>query len=136
MTATTVDRGTQRRDSSQFAFPVAASTKIPGGVIVALNASGLAVNGATATTLKAVGVSEALADNSAGAASDIKVNVRRGCFKFGNSTAGDAIALADVGASCYIVDNQTVAKTNGSSTRSVAGTIRDVDADGGVWVEF
>ena len=135
MTATTVDRGTQRRDSNQYAFPVAAATKIPGGVIVALNASGLAVNGATATTLKAVGMSEALADNSAGSASDIKVSVRRGCFKFGNSTAGDAITLADVGASCYIVDNQTVAKTNGSATRSVAGVIRDVEADG-VWVEF
>jgi hypothetical protein len=34
-----------------------------------------------------------------------------------------------------VVDDQTVAKTNGSSSRSVAGIIRDVDADG-VWVEF
>ena len=33
----------------------------------------------------------------------------------------------------YIVDDQTVAKTNGSSTRSAAGTIVDVDAQG-VWV--
>lgn len=136
MTATTVDRGTQRRDANQFAFPVAAATKIPGGVIVALNASGQAVNGATSTTLKAVGMSEALADNTAGAAGDIKVLVRRGCFKFGNSSAGDLIALADVGSSCYIVDNQTVAKTNGSSTRSIAGTVRDIDSDGSVWVEF
>ena len=30
--------------------------------------------------------------------------------------------MADVGASAYIVDDQTVAKTNGTSTRSVAGT--------------
>ena len=101
-----------------------------------INASGLAVNGATSTTLKAVGMSEALADNSAGAASDIKVPVRRGCYKFGNSSAGDLLALLDVGASCYIVDNQTVAKTSGSATRSIAGTVRDIDSDGGVWVEF
>ena len=135
MAATTVDRATQRRDAAQFQFPVAAATKIPAGVIVAINASALAVNGATSTTLKAVGVSEAAADNSAGAASAINVKVRRGCHKFGNSASGDLITLAEVGTDCYIVDNQTVAKTNGSSTRSVAGKVRDVEADG-VWVEF
>jgi hypothetical protein len=136
MPATTTDRATQRRDAFQFEFPVAAATKIPAGVITCLNASGLAVNGATATTLKCVGVSEATADNTLGAASAMRVKTRRGCFKFANSSAGDLIALADVGAQCWIVDNQTVAKTNGSSTRSVAGVIRDVDADGGVWVEM
>jgi hypothetical protein len=35
----------------------------------------------------------------------------------------------------FIVDDETVAKTNGSSTRSVAGICRGVDAQG-VWVEF
>lgn len=135
MTATTIDRATQRRDAAQFEFAMAAATTIPAGVITCLNASGLAVNGATSTTLKCVGVSEAKADNSAGAASAKNVRTRRGCFKFANSASGDLIALADVGADCYIVDNQTVAKTNGSNTRSVAGKIRDVDADG-VWVEF
>jgi hypothetical protein len=34
-----------------------------------------------------------------------------------------------------VVDDQTVAKTNGSSTRSVAGIVRQVDSDG-VWVEI
>lgn len=136
MTATTVDRATQRRDAVQFTFPVAAATKIPAGVITCLNASGLAVNGATSTTLKCVGVSESVADNSLGAASAIQVETRRGCHKFANSASGDLITLADVGSQCWIVDNQTVAKTNGSNTRSVAGVIRDVDADGGVWVEF
>jgi hypothetical protein len=33
------------------------------------------------------------------------------------------------------VDDQTVAKTDGSTTRSVAGIVRGVDTDG-VWVEF
>lgn len=47
----------------------------------------------------------------------------------------DAIALADIGSDCYIVDDQTVAKTSGSATRSVAGKIFDVDA-AGVWVNF
>jgi hypothetical protein len=135
MAATTVDRATQRRDGVQFSFPVAASTKIPAGVMVAINASNLAVNGATSNALKCVGVSEALADNSAGGASAINVKVRRGLHQFANSASGDLIALADVGSVCYMVDNQTVAKTSNSSARSVAGTVRDVDADG-VWVEF
>ncbi|MCY1460857.1 hypothetical protein D9M71_784510 [compost metagenome] len=56
-------------------------------------------------------------------------------FAFANSAAGDEITRADIGATAYIVDDQTVAKTDGTSTRSVAGTIRDVDSDG-VWVEI
>lgn len=135
MAALTQDRQTPLRRSEFFELPVAASTKIYGGAIVCVNSSGLATKGAVSTTLKAVGVADALADNSAGAASAIRVKVRRGCFKFGNSASTDLITLADIGADAYIVDDQTVAKTNGSSTRSVAGTIRDVEADG-VWIEF
>ena len=37
---------------------------------------------------------------------------------FANSASGDLITAAEVGSDCYIVDDQTVAKTNGSSTRS------------------
>lgn len=135
MTATTTDRQTQRRDGDRFTFPVAAATKIPTGVIVAVNTSGLAVNGAATAALVTVGVCEKLADNSAGLASAISVEVRRGCFRFGNSASGDQIALADVGDDCYVVDNQTVAKTSDTGARPVAGKVRDVDATG-VWVEF
>ena len=53
-----------------------------------------------------------------------------GTFAFANSASGDLIARADIGNDCYIVDDQTVAKTNGSSTRSIAGKVYDVDADG------
>ena len=63
------------------------------------------------------------------------VKTMRGTFKFANSASTDQITLADVGASAYIVDDQTVAKTNGTSTRSIAGTIRDVESDG-VWIEI
>ncbi len=61
--------------------------------------------------------------------------MRRGCFRFANSAAADLIALADIGADCYVVDDQTVAKTSASNTRSIAGKVRDVDA-AGVWVEI
>jgi hypothetical protein len=135
MAALTQDRDTRRRPSEQFEFPVAAATLIYAGSIVCVNASNLATKGATATTLKTVGVAEDRADNSLGAASAIRVKVRRGCFKFANSASADQIVLADVGADCFVVDDQTVAKTNGSNTRSVAGKVRDVDTDG-VWVDF
>lgn len=135
MAALTQDRQTPRRRGEDFELPVAAATKIFGGSIVCINTSGLATKGATSTTLKAVGIADSLADNSAGAASAIRVKVRRGCYAFANSASTDQITLADIGADAYIVDDQTVAKTNGSSSRSVAGVIRDVDATG-VWVEF
>ena len=135
MAALTADRNTPLRESKDFGHPVAASTKIYAGGLVCINSSGYATKGATSTTLKCVGVAQELADNSAGSNGDIRVKTRRGCFKFGNSSSTDAITLADVNADCYIVDDQTVAKTNGSSTRSVAGKVRDVESDG-VWVEI
>ena len=135
MTALTQDRNTLRRNGDQIEPPVAASTKIYGGSIVCINASGYAVPGATSTTLKAAGVAEDRADNSAGIAGDIRVRLSKGPHKFNNSTAADAITLADIGADCYIVDDQTVAKTSGTDSRSVAGKVFDVDADG-VWVDF
>lgn len=135
MAALTADRNTPLRDALEFSFPVAAATKLFAGSLVCINSSGFLTKGAVSTTLKAVGVCQNVADNTAGANGAIQGKVRRGCHRFANSTAGDLITLADVGASCYIVDDQTVAKTNGTSTRSVAGVIRDVDSDG-VWVEI
>lgn len=135
MTALTKDRNTLRRDGHQVEPPVAAATHIFGGAIVCIGAAGYAVPGSTSTTLKAIGVAERSADNSAGAAGDIRVRCRKGPHLFANSAAADAIALTDIGSDCYIVDDQTVAKTSGSNTRSVAGKVFDVDADG-VWVDF
>ena len=135
MTALTQDRNSRRRDGEQVAPPVAANTRIFGGAIVCVNAAGFAVPGATSTTLKAVGVAEQRADNLNGAAGAIRVRCRKGPHLFANSEAADAITLADVGADCFIVDDQTVAKTNGGNTRSVGGKIFDVDAEG-VWVDF
>jgi hypothetical protein len=135
MTATTTERNTPRRDAAQLELPVAASARLLAGTIAMINASGLAEAGTTATARRGVGVVEATADNTGGAASAISVRIRRGCFAFANSTAGDAITRGDIGATAYIVDNQTVAKTDGTGTRSPAGVIRDVDGRG-VWVQF
>ena len=100
-----------------------------------LNASGNAVPGSVSTTLKARGVAQEQVDNSSGAAGDKRVETRRGVFPFANSASTDEITRADIGNSAYIVDDQTVAKTHATNTRSVAGVIRDVDSDG-VWIEI
>lgn len=135
MAALTKDRNTLRRNAELFEFPVAANTRLWAGGIGCLNSAGYAVPGSAATGLKAVGRIEEPADNLGGSAGAIRVQLRRGCFRFANSASTDLIALADVGASCYVADDQTVAKTDGGGTRSVAGTVRDVDGQG-VWVEF
>lgn len=131
MAALTAARNTKERAGEVFDFPVAASTTIHMGSLVALNA-GYAAPGATATGRIAVGRAEESV--TAVAAGSVSVRVKTGIFKFGNSAAGDAIAQADAGADCYIVDDQTVAKTDGTGTRSAAGKIVAIDSDG-VWVK-
>lgn len=135
MAALTKGRNTSERSGLDFSAPVAAAVLIYEGALVALDASGDATPGAVATTLTALGRADERADNSGGAAGDISVKVRKGVFRFDNSSAGDLIARVDIGNDCYIVDDQTVAKTDGTATRSIAGKIVDVDA-AGVWVEF
>lgn len=87
--------------------------------------------GAAATDLIAVGRCEQRV--STGSSNTKTVRVKTGIFKWNNSAAADAIAADDVGKDCYIVDDETVALTDGSSARSKAGKIVQVDADG-VWV--
>jgi len=131
----TKDRNTQRRDGVQFNDPVAASTRIFAGSLVCLDAAGNAVPGSLSATLKARGVAQEQVDNRDGAAGALRIETRRGVFQFANSASTDEITRADIGSKCFIVDDQTVAKTSATDTRSVAGTILDVDA-GGVWVEI
>ncbi len=135
MTATTVERNTKTRAADDFSFPIAASVKVLKGTIAYLNTSGYVEPAITATGKVGAMVVAETVDNSSGAAGALQVPMRRGCWKFANSSSADAITNADYGATCYVVDNQTVAKTNGTNTRSAAGTVRGVDADG-VWVEF
>ena len=134
MAALAAARNTKERAGEVFGFPVVASDIVYQGSLVALSA-GYAAPGATGTGLVAIGRAEETVDNSTGSAGAVSVRVKRGVFQFGNSSDGDAIAQADVGADCYIVDDQTVAKTSGTNTRSVAGKIVAVDS-GGVWVQI
>lgn len=128
----TADRNTPMADGELISVPMAA-VKIFAGGLVAANATGYATPGAVSTALTYMGRAEETVDNTGGAPGAKTVKVRRGkAFKFANSGA-DAVTLASMGKLCYIVDDLTVALTNGNGTRSPAGIVLGVDSDG-VWV--
>ena len=131
--ASTKDRNTFERDGSRFVYPVGAGAVIHHGTIVAA-AAGNAVAGAAIAAQVTLGISDGAVDNTGGAAGAKKVAVKKGTFLLINSVA-DPITAADIEADCYVVDNDTVAKTHAGNTRPRAGRVRSVD-DGGVWVTF
>jgi hypothetical protein len=128
--ALTQDKGTARRVGDVVNHPVAASQNLFLGAIGMLNASGFLVKGSTATGLKPAGVIQARIDNSAGADGDNTVDVRKGCYLFKND---GSVTRVDIGSMAYVVDDETVANSDGTGTRSGLGQIVDLDDDG-VWV--
>lgn len=134
MTNLAADRNTPRVEGDVKSLPMSAS-KIYAGAIVCRNATGYAAKGAVSTTLIGVGRADEQVDNSGGNPGDKRIRVREGKFIFNNSSAGDLITIADIGKPAYIVDDNTVAKTSGTNTRSIAGFIDDV-VDTGVVVKF
>ena len=131
MTALTTARNTPAMAGDVFAVPVKANTTLYAGGLAVADA-GYAAPGRAATSLVALGRVEETV--TAVAAGDAVAPIRRGIFRFANSSSADLIAQANVGADCYIVDDQTVALTNGSNTRSRAGIVVAVD-EIGVWVQ-
>lgn len=142
MTATTQDRNTPYRDGELTPYPVAAGETIPAGVIVCLK-DGYAVNGKSAEDLVYAGRADEAIDNSKGANGDQHILVRRHkVFCWEND---GAVKPTHVGKPAYVVDNQTVSASDGSTpaqegkpgkpaSRCTAGTIIMLDA-AGVWVE-
>ena len=118
----------KRRDGLKIAVTLKAGETIYQGGLVMLD-GGEAINAKTVANKTTIGV--ALTDGTAGNV----VEVETGIFAFENSSSSDCITKAEIGTDAFVVDNQTVAKTNGSSSRSVAGRVIDVDADG-VWVKI
>jgi hypothetical protein len=110
-------------------YPVKANVKPIAGGLAVLSA-GYAAPGTTALNLIALGMFEATVDNTGGANGALSVDVREGSYKWKNSAAGDQITQADVGKDVFIVDDETVAKTDGGGTRSRAGKCTKVDTEG------
>lgn len=133
MVQLTASRNTQERVGADRVGKLGANQAIFAGAILMRNASGHLIEGATATGSFGVGRAEAAGASTTAGVTDQPY--RPGVFRYVNSASGDLIAIADIGTVCYIVDDQTVAKTSGTNTRSPAGIVEDVDAQG-VWVRF
>jgi hypothetical protein len=130
----TADRNTPLKDTECLGVLVAGGVKIFAGALVCANATGFATPGATATTLTYLGRAESYVDNTVGIDGAQTLIVRRHrAFKWVNSAA-DPVSQANLGQIVYIVDDQTVAKTNGANTRSPGGKLVGIDTDG-VWIE-
>ncbi len=133
MAALTSERNTKRREGALRVEPVAATAKLWAGSLVMRNASGYLTCGATVAGGLGVGRAEATADNTTGVDGAKTVEYRRGVFGFATAAGADEITQAHVGQLCYIVDDQTVAKTDGSASRSPAGIVDGIEG-GVVWV--
>jgi hypothetical protein len=87
---------------------------------VAVNtATGFAGPATTSTTIRVLGVATSRAVNGA-VAGATSVPYESGDWEFAN-LVGDPLTTADIGNACFVVDDDTVARTNGTSTRSAAG---------------
>jgi len=132
MTALSASRVLRRSGSQAVSMrlksaPVAASTIIYGGSIVAINQAGYAVPASADPTLFVVGVAVATADNSAGAAADVLVDIERGVFSMNNSSSTSALTDNDIGRVCYAADDNTVARITAIGTLPPVGKCMGLD---------
>ena len=132
MTALSASRVLRRSGSQAVSMrlnsaPVAASTIIYGGSIVALNQAGYVVPASADPTLFVVGVAVATADNSAGAAADVLVDIERGVFSMNNSSSTSALTDNDIGRVCYAADDNTVARITAIGTLPPVGKCMGLD---------
>jgi hypothetical protein len=131
--ALTAERGTLKKAKGPRSFPLAAGVKATKGGIAVL-AAGYAKSGVTALNLIAAGMFIETVDNTNGAAGDKRADVEEGEFLFAIASA-DPVAQADVGSDVFIVDDETIAKTNGANTRSRAGKLTGIEG-GQAWVKI
>jgi predicted RecA/RadA family phage recombinase len=133
MTALTENRSTKKLADGVRSGLLGANQTIFQGALLMRNASGHLVKGATATGAFGVGRAEVAGTSTTAGVTPQPFS--EGVFLFSNSASTDLIATADIGTVCYIVDDDQVAKTNGTGTRSPAGVVVAVETLG-VWVRF
>lgn len=135
MTALSANKLRDSRDVNSITMGAKTGVHVYGGAMV-FNDAGYARGGTPTATTPVLGVSQVEVDNSGGGNGALSVTADRGrAYPFANGTSGDLLAAADIGNQVYAIDDNTVGKTNGSSTRPVAGTLVAIDAQGQCWVK-
>ena len=119
---------------SLLGLPIKGATKVLAGALIALDA-GFVVSASEKVGLIALGIAEETVDNTIGLDGSLFVKVRQGTFLVFDLGGADAIVQADVGKDLYLVDDQTVSKSDGGGKRSRAGHLMGVEPGGMVWVQ-
>jgi hypothetical protein len=129
MAALTAERSVSRKGAESTATVptvtvlVKASTTIFKGALVCIDATGFAIPAATTpATLITIGV--ATKTVVAAASGSFPLDVTRGLYPF-NNNGGDLVVQADMGKKVYILDDNTVMHTAGTSP--VAGVFLGFD---------
>ncbi len=111
----TAKRDVRRQPGEILPFKQAA-VKVLEGALVMINAAGYLTQAADTASCHFAGVADKTVDNSAGAAGDLKNNVRMGGVV--DVATADTITIANVGDEVFASDNQTVALV-GTTTNDV-----------------
>ena len=110
-------------DAVKYHYERTADGEIYAGSLVGQNSAGNAVAAADTANLVVLG----RAENSAAAGE--KIVVKRGVFLYENGEGSEALTQADIGADCFVCDDQTVGKIGGTN-KVKAGVVLDVTPEG------
>lgn len=127
MAATTTDRNTLKYYiQREILLTLKTATSIPAGVMVAVDANGVAVNASDTAALVVMGVSAHAASNVA-PATDTVITVERGIFILAND---GTVPATQVGKLVTVLDNQTVSIAATTTNDIPAGYCEEVRSDG------
>lgn len=130
---------TEIRCGSLMPVPLAALALVLQGTFAVVNANGFAVASAEVggADQSCVGIWDHSAENT-GADGDVVACVRRKQQFLVRNSVADPVTQADLGSAVFIEDNQTIAKTDGTGTRSLGGYFMgfDLQYPDCVWVEI
>ncbi|WPO67567.1 hypothetical protein SDC64_01055 [Acinetobacter haemolyticus] len=139
MAATTTPINTEYRDGILIPVALAASAIVLQGTFAVVGADGYALDSAAVGGADQVclGIWQEDAENK-GADGEANGLVHRKKLYLVANSSTDPVTQAELGSQIYIEDNQTVAKTDGTGTRSVAGRFMGFDTEytTHVWVEI
>lgn len=131
---------TENKNGRLMPLGLKAGAVVLHGTFALVDSTGFAVASNTNVlgTHKCLGVWDASYDNTGGSDGDrIGVVRRKQVFLFKNLST-DAVTQADLGATVYVADNQSIAKTHNTNARPVAGKFLGFDTEftDHVWVEI
>ena len=139
MAKTEVAIVTEMRVGILMPIPLATLALVLQGTFAVVDANGYAVASANVggADQNCVGIWDNSAENI-GANGDVVACARRKQQFLVHNSATDPVTQADLGAAVFIEDNQTIAKTDGTGTRSLGGYFMGFDLQNPefVWVEI